>query len=305
MEIQTEESTSYADITNKRIDIVLKTPTLVIGIENKINAQLYNDLDQYKKHIYGKYKDENISKILVVLTARDLNTNEGKKTKENGFVVIKYDDLFNNVTSLLGKYVAKCDQKYLSFMLDFIQTVKNRANIMEETEMDKFFADNNAEILKLIEKHNLWKWKRWTIYLEKSKELNDYLLKKINETTNEKWWITTDSRTIGFCVIDDTRNGLLRIDSQFDYNDGNNPLCGICNIQFTLTKGNQQYEQKIGEKFPPSNSFEGKNKQKHLQMPPIKLKDFNDNFDAYKEEIIKKLKEYYDFLKEITDNIDK
>ena len=307
MEITTEEPTNYADITNKRIDIVLKTPTLVIGIENKINAQLYNDLDQYKKHIYGKYKDENISKILVVLTARDLNTNEGKKTKENGFVVIKYDDLFNNVTSLLGKYVAKCDQKYLSFMLDFIQTVKNRANIMEETDMDKFFAKNKKSIDALNTKYYAW------IEKNKNKQIKQTfnLFDGITEKTKATWWIY-DKRDLGVQFKTESPNKyLIGIESNFDYDKNNNPL-GIFRIYITTwnmvcwdtykkIESLQNYPDIILKDIGEINN----NNRVYLHMRPIELKDFNDDFDAYQKEIIDKLNECYFFLKELTDNIDK
>jgi hypothetical protein len=42
----------------------------------------------------------------------------------------------------------------------------------------------------------------------------------------------------------------------------------------------------------------------YLHMRPIELKNCKDE-KTYQEEIINKLKEYYDFLKELTDNIDK
>lgn len=309
MEITTEESTSYADITNKRIDIVLKTPTLVIGIENKINAQLYNDLDQYKKHIQGKYDDKNINRIFVVLTARDLTNNESKKAKDNGFIVIKYGDLFNNVTSLLGKYVAKCNQKYLSFMLDFIQTVKNRANIMEETEMDKFFAKNKQAIDALNTKYNAWIENNNKKQVDKISEL----LEEINEKTNATWW-DYKGWDLGVQFKTESPNKyLIGIESHFEYdNDNNNNPLGIFRIYITTWKMACWEPYKNIEKLQNYPDITHKDigelngyNRVYLHMRPIKLKDFNDNFDAYKEEIIKKLKEYYDFLKEITDNIDK
>lgn len=302
IEIKTEDPTKYADITNKRIDIMLKTPTLVIGIENKINAQLYNDLGQYKTHINEKYKDIK-NKVFVVLTARTLNQDDSTKAKENKFIVIYYDKLFKNVTSSLDEYVSKGDPKYQHFMLDFIQTVKNRANIMEVTEMDKFFAANNAKIKELTEKYEQWKNKRWVTYLEKSRTHNDDLRTQIKKDTKAgNWWMTGDGRTIGINVIEDAKNGLLRVQSQFDFNDGNNPVCGICNIKFTLTQGCREYKDKISKQFPAITSDEEKNKKTiYLKMPKIELNNF-ENEEAYLKEIIDKLNECYDFLKEITGN---
>lgn len=304
MEITTEESTSYADITNKRIDIVLKTPTLVIGIENKINAELYNDLKQYKDHIYGKYKDKNINKIFVVLTARDLTNNESKKAKDNGFIVIKYGDLFNNVTSLLGEYVAKCDQKYLSFMLDFIQTVKNRAKIMVETGMDKelnkFFAEKKQAIDKLIELYDIWKEKQrtklftiWATHLDKLKT------KIEQETDNNKWDISDDNYWIHVWF----NNNTTSLRAHFEHDALNNPV-GKFHIVISLPKKDEKQLKVIKHQYPNSEEKTINKSVVYCHMHTIELKDFNNDPDAYQEEIINKLKEYYDFLKEITDNID-
>ena len=173
---------------------------------------------------------------------------------------------------------------------------------MEEkaSESDKFFAKYKDEINDLIEKYEQWKGKRWIFLLKKSSTLNRDLREKITEPTKaENWWISGDGRTLGIWVIDDSK-GKVGIISRFDYNDSNNPV-GICNIQFILTKSNWKYEQEIRKKFPQTEIRVEENKNMNLKMPPIEFKDE----ESYNKEIIDKLKEYYNFLKEKTDNIDK
>lgn len=304
MEITTEESTNYADITNKRIDIVLKTPTLVIGIENKINAQLYNDLDQYKKHINKKYEKIN-NRIFVVLTARNLTNDESKKANDNEFIVIKYDDLFKKVTSLLGKYVAKCDQKYLSFMLDFIQTVKNRANIMEETEMDKFFAKNQKAIDELTSKYKYWQGRQWSKQVEK---MSIFFKNKEKELGKE--WYVDDKYDQGWMLrgplFSDKKDKRIRIgiQSHFDFDvETMNPVGLFCITILTWDdKSWDIFKSKVTERYGENTNNSGP--QIHVKLPTIEQKNF-DNEESFHKEIIDKLKECYDFLKEITDNIDK
>lgn len=300
MEITTEESTNYADITNKRIDIVLKTPTLVIGIENKINAQLYNDLDQYKQHISNKYEKTN--NTLVVLTARTLNQDESEKANKSEFIVIKYDDLFNNVTTWLGKYVAKCDQKYLSFMLDFIQTVKNRANIMEETEFDKFFAKNQEKIEDLKTKYKDWQGRLWTKQVEKMSNF----FPKMGKEFWKKWIVGDNGWMLRGPLFSDKNDKRIRIgiQSHFEFDAQTmNPVGLFCITILTWdAKSWEKFENKVTERYGKNTNNSGP--QKHVELPTIEQKNF-DNEESFHKEIIDKLKECYDFLKEITDNIDK
>lgn len=128
MKTKTEEYTVYAhqeEDKHNKIDIVLKTPSLVVTIENKIEATLEkNPLNVYKEHITNKYST--LDKKFIVLTAKNLSTRDREKANKEGFTVIQYKNLFDKIRKLLGTYVSKGDQKYLAYMLDFIKTVENR-----------------------------------------------------------------------------------------------------------------------------------------------------------------------------------
>jgi hypothetical protein len=93
IEVTREERTrSY-----KRIDIIIRTEKRIIGIENKIEADLYNDTDDYYAYlnneaktnekeviclILSKYKIKNIPKHYKNITHKDLSSNINKYSKE-------------------------------------------------------------------------------------------------------------------------------------------------------------------------------------------------------------------------------
>ena len=295
MKIQTEEYTYNADNKERgRIDLVLKSPTSVIAIENKINAKLYNKLDKYKTHINTSYHyiTEN-NRYFFVLTAHNLSNDDNNNAKTEKFIVIKYDDLFKNVESTLGEYASKGDQKYLYFMLDFIQTVKNRAN-MTITELDKFFAKNREEIDKFLLKHETWE----------KKNLISELKKNLNDETKGKWQSYN-----GWNLFVNFEHG-INIASNFESDSNENPYE---RFRIYITTGKMEcwkkYKDIVEKKYPNKIKLdegeENTDNRIYFHLKPIELKDYNDNFSIYKEEITNKLKECYDFLKEITDNIDK
>ena len=88
MKTRTEEYTYGAKEKNKRIDIVLQTPSLIVAIENKIGADLYNNLDIYSEHIKSINGVE-----LLVMAVKDKDINLLKSIADslmnemtNGFI---------------------------------------------------------------------------------------------------------------------------------------------------------------------------------------------------------------------------
>ncbi|MBR6840852.1 MAG: PD-(D/E)XK nuclease family protein [Prevotella sp.] len=296
----TEEYTSESNDSNKRIDIVLQTPTLVVAIENKIGADLYNPLETYREHIDRKYKD--LDKLLVVLTAHILSGEEVKKADQNGFTVIRYDQLFNKVKSMLGMYVAKGDQKYLAFMMDFIKTVENRVNMLKPSDMDKFFTKHREEVESLIEQYNGWKSR---IFEQQKYAIAD-LLSKVQYKSNDTWWIY-QGWDLGIDYLRDTELR-IGIESEFKEAEGN-PIGQFC---IYITTWNLKcwypYKEAVLERFPKDEEHildEGEHNtlnRMYYHMPVIKRKNFNDDA-AYFEEIVNRLDEYHKFIKELTTQI--
>ena len=95
MEIQdtqeVEVSREVRTATNNRIDLVIKTETLIVGIENKIHHGLYNDLEDYGRSL-EKSADgrRDVCKILLGLNLPD-------DTELFGFKAIKYQEYFDEV----------------------------------------------------------------------------------------------------------------------------------------------------------------------------------------------------------------
>lgn len=120
----------------KRIDLVLRDDRGVVIIENKVRAQLYNDLDAYWKHF--DMKDE--CKRGVVLTINRM------KPDDSRYVNITHEELMQCVerhmkeTDLNGM-----DEGVKFFLQDFIQNIKNETHTMDMGELDFFMDERNHE----------------------------------------------------------------------------------------------------------------------------------------------------------------
>ena len=292
MKTRTEEATSSSEKEKgKKIDIVLETPTLVIAIENKIGADLYNPLDIYKEHIDKGYSK--LNKKCIVLTAHRLSNEEQKKANENGFVVVLYKKLFDNVRELLGKYVSSCNPNFLSFMLDFMMTVEKRMNFMDNTELNRFFFDKKEEIESMLNSFSDWQRK---LRDEQSCELNK-IKDVITKKTKCLWWIY-QGWDLGVHFLDKTQYK-IGIESEFEPTKDD----PIGEFKIYITTWNIEcwkwYKDSILKKYPNCFLDEGTINTKnrvYYHMPVIKRTDFREN--DYINEIVKRLEEYFLFLKQ-------
>ena len=302
MQTRTEEYTSDSEQSNKKIDIILQTPSLVIAIENKIGADLYNPLDAYREHLVKNKEYKELEKQMVVLTAHVLSGEEMMWAKQNGFVVIRYDQLFKEVKQNLGNYISRCDQKYLAFMMDFIKTVENRVNMMKQTDLDKFFVNNRKEIESLVEQFNVWKNRLF----EQQKAAITDLLTKIQIKTNDAWWVYQ-----GWDLGKDfNRDTPFRIGIESEFKDtGDNPV-GCFKIYITTWNLScwEPYREAVLKRYPEDANHlldEGRLNninRMYYHMPEIRRSDFS-NDSEYFDEILARLNEYYLFMKELAANV--
>ena len=113
---QIEVFTEYRTAKGNSIDLVLYNDDFVIGIENKINAPVYNNLEDYAetiKHINNKsYK--------IILSLND----ETAVAKDNNYINVTYDKFLNNVEELT-KEVWDNNNKWHIFLREFITTIQN------------------------------------------------------------------------------------------------------------------------------------------------------------------------------------
>ena len=129
------------------IDIVIDVDNYAVIIENKIDAELYNDLEDYFDSV------EKDPKYAVVLS---LN----KQADELGnFTSVTYAEFLERIQQNLGSYLCDANTEWLIVLKSFIKTMQNleRSNIVMNSnsyyEILAFFADaGNVSKIKELEK---------------------------------------------------------------------------------------------------------------------------------------------------------
>ena len=121
------------------IDLCIYSEDFYIVIENKIYAEINNDLEDYWNHAKGK--NDNAYGIL-------LSIHEEKSTGK--FTNITYEKYFKIIKNNYGKYISNKELRYLSLMLDFIENIEsiNRRSNMNFTFV-KFLEQNYDKVSKL------------------------------------------------------------------------------------------------------------------------------------------------------------
>ena len=134
-----------------RIDILIRSDSHAVLIENKIFAAVSNPFEDYAAYLRSlksesgdAYPDENKIKILLTL----YRSGEGS---EWDFVNVTHADFAAAVRSALGHHVSGADTRYLTLMLDFLNTLEN---LGEGTRMNQEFinllADRSEEVATFL-----------------------------------------------------------------------------------------------------------------------------------------------------------
>lgn len=218
--VQTIEVTrEVPTLTNKRIDILIKADDFIIAIENKVYADLYNDLNDYSHYIANKHA-ESKNQIKVVLSLYKVPSYK----LVQGFVNVLYSDFIRSIQSNIGGYMFNAESKSLVFLLDFLTTMQNltKPQIMDENVL-KFFIDNKEKIDELLK--------------EKS-DLNRFVANKVNQLKtlidpleeNVNQWIWAKYTLVHDFNINET---VVAVDINFD-------IDGI-EICVWIRKGNVPY----------------------------------------------------------------
>ena len=154
-------NTEHRTQKNNRIDILVSNDDFILGIENKVDASLYNDLEDYSKTIENLAKPRKLTYYQIILSKYPCDPSFGFKN-------ILYADFVKNLKNNLGKYTYHADSKYLLFLLDFIKNIENSLNAQnmnDNLEVVKFFHDNVVQINALMKQHH---------------KLNDELIGRLN-----------------------------------------------------------------------------------------------------------------------------
>ena len=134
-----------------RIDILIQSDSYAVLIENKICAAVANPFEDYAMYLDSlknengdAYEDEKKTKILLTLYPP-------REVIGWGFRNLTYADFASAVRSRLGYHVSKVDIRYLTLMLDFLNTLEH---LGERTRMNqeyvKLLAERKSEVEEFL-----------------------------------------------------------------------------------------------------------------------------------------------------------
>ncbi|MGN8058767.1 PD-(D/E)XK nuclease family protein [Pedobacter sp. 22163] len=276
----------------KRLDMLIKSPDMVIGVENKIYASVYNPLPIYSNQIalYGK---KNVFKV--ILTVRNIN-DIAEKTfiSDNGFIVITYSELLNRVKLNIGSYIPRANQKYLVFIYDFIQTIENMTGeTYDNNKLSHFFSNNSEKIDNLIALYSKYNERVLKVQIEAIREL----MKLVQVRTNDDRWWAWEGWDLGYDAFNKDLGSAPRIGIEASYEVlHNNPL-GRFRIYITTwnIKHFAPYEDRLVGLFPDNYLDKTNDNRVYLHLDIIEDNDI--------DLILDKLIYYYQIMHNIVKEI--
>lgn len=175
--------TEYYTTNGNAIDLILYNDEFVLGIENKIEAEVYNDLQDYATML----EKFNPNAYKIILSLYD----ETESAKENNYINVTYEKLFKCLEPMLNSK-PQPNNKWYIYLQDFISNIKRLGgNKMENQEMLEW-AKNNKKNIEEFYNFLLTVKKELN---NKSTELGKILAEKIkNLKLNGRVWYWNKSR---------------------------------------------------------------------------------------------------------------
>lgn len=137
----------YPAEDGKRIDLVIDGDVFVIGIENKIYHWEANDFENYGRVIDALGKD----KLVTVKAVLGLHAPLWKPPLPGGFLRFSYPQLWSHVRSSLGIYLPSANPKWVTYLIDFMETTSRLAGESQTNrEFTDFFLKHNETIEQLV-----------------------------------------------------------------------------------------------------------------------------------------------------------
>ena len=131
----------YSNGSDKRIDLLVDCSSFLVVIENKIYAELYNDLNIYTEmaNNYLKANDnEGMPLVKIVLSLFEV-----KNIKPKDYINITYEELFAELEK--EKDIYHQNNKWQIYSEEFIEAIKRRKTNMKINEEWIKFANKNVD----------------------------------------------------------------------------------------------------------------------------------------------------------------
>lgn len=167
----------YSNGSDKRIDLLIDANPLIVVIENKIYASVYNPFAIYTKMAINYVKDKQLENYRLVKIVLSLNKEE--IDKETGFINITYDELFDKLDELSPNY--EPIDKWKMFATEFIDNLRRKkedTNMKMDQEWIDFVDQGNKDLSDLYKQLEDSINQRVSIFRDINDNLNDLPFRK-------------------------------------------------------------------------------------------------------------------------------
>ncbi|MBK8143867.1 MAG: PD-(D/E)XK nuclease family protein [Bacteroidetes bacterium] len=213
IKVRTEENAE-----GKRLDVIILSEEFIIGIENKITANLYNPLPIYNALI--EKHPQNIKYKIVLSVKKIVDINELQLMQNAGFVNILYIELIDEIRNNIGKYISNQNQHSTYILNDFIKTMENMSNNNYlNNENDNFFIKNSSLISDLVQKNDDFHSRLSNL---RCNRYNELVSEMIIKTKDENWWVY-QCYGIGINKFGEVKDIGIECVYEFEYNEHRNP----------------------------------------------------------------------------------
>lgn len=133
--------------TRNRLDILVRSANTVIGIENKVDAELYNPLDDYREKIRNApvWSDEMQSdsegdirtERLVILHQKSLDRSDLELINEDpDLLEVSYDEFFEEILRRIGTHLMDAHPRATELFHQFVENFSEERNMRNLEELD-------------------------------------------------------------------------------------------------------------------------------------------------------------------------
>ena len=146
-ELQASHAEVYREYAtgHGRLDLVIRTDFCTIGIEHKIDAALYNDLEDYRRTLINDFGEPLYCMVLSV---------EEKQTGHPDWCSVTYRQLWQRVRAQLGLYLNSSNLHHLPQLFSVIEHTEKLNMNTDLNDKERFLLAHYSQFRQLISSIN-------------------------------------------------------------------------------------------------------------------------------------------------------